>query len=56
MLVLHFLKFGSLARNVVPVGQDDDIATVSSDLKIYSAITEVWNTGWKLCLSRTIVQ
>ncbi len=45
-----------VARNIVPVSQDDDIATVSSDLKIYSAITEIRKTRWKLCLSRTIVQ
>lgn len=45
-----------VARNIVPVSQDDDIATVSSDLRIYSAITEVKNTGWKLCLARSIVQ
>jgi SIR2-like domain len=45
-----------IARNIVPVGQDDDIATVASDLKIYSAITEVRNTAWKLCLARAIVQ
>ncbi|MBV5303909.1 MAG: SIR2 family protein [Chlorobium sp.] len=44
-----------VARNIVPLSQDDDIATVSSDLRIYSAITEVRSTRWKLCLSRTIV-
>lgn len=43
-----------ISRSVVPVAQDDDILTLSQDLKHYTVVTEVPRTRWKIGVSRAI--
>jgi len=40
----------SIWKNIVPLAQDDDVQ-IFSDLKIYSVVSHVTKTGWKLALS-----
>jgi hypothetical protein len=48
MLVAH------IAKNIVPVSQDDDILPLSVDLKQYSVIAEVPRSRLKLAVTRGI--
>ena len=41
-------------RNIVPVNQDDDVCNFS-DLCMYSVVSEVKGTRWKLALSKPVL-
>lgn len=43
-----------VARNIVPLTQDDDIFDASSDATFYTVVTEIDRTRWKLGISRMI--
>jgi hypothetical protein len=43
-----------IVQNVVPVGWDDDVHDVSSDLRLYSMVADVSGTRWKLALSQSV--
>ncbi|HEY2324504.1 MAG TPA: SIR2 family protein [Thermoanaerobaculia bacterium] len=43
-----------ITENIVPVGIDDDIHEVSSDLHLFSMVASVRHTRWKLALSRYV--
>jgi len=42
-------------ENVVPIGQDDDVLNLSTDLKYYSVISELSTTRWKVAISKPII-
>lgn len=42
-------------QNVVPISQDDDVLSLTSDLKYYTVVTELKTTHWKLGISKPII-
>jgi len=40
-----------ISKNVVPVAQDDDILTLSSDIRHFTIVSEVPKTRWKIGVS-----
>lgn len=43
-----------IMENVIPLGQDDDVLTLAGDLKLYSVVTELYPSRWKVVVSRAV--
>lgn len=43
-----------IVQNIVPIGYDDDVHDVSTDLRLYSMVAAVEGTRWKLALSKRV--
>jgi hypothetical protein len=43
-----------LSENVVPLGQDDDLLRLSSDMLAYSLVAELKRTRWKVALCKNL--
>jgi hypothetical protein len=43
-----------IVQNIVPMGFDDDVHDVSTDLRLYSMVAQVPDTRWKLALSKVV--
>jgi hypothetical protein len=44
-----------IMENLVPLGKDDDVLSLSGDIKYYSLVREMSITRWKLTISSTII-
>ena len=44
-----------IMENLIPLGQDDDVLSLSSDLKYYSIVKEIPFSRWKLTISSRVV-
>jgi hypothetical protein len=44
-----------ISQNVVPLGQDDDIHRIASDVTLYSVVTQLEKARWKVALSQAIL-
>ncbi len=43
-----------IMENVVPLGQDDDVLTLSGDVRLYTVVTELRPSRWKLAVSKAV--
>ena len=43
-----------IMENIVPIAQDDDVLSLSADLKFYSVISGLSGTLWKIAIARPI--
>src|ERR1019366_1573338 len=43
-----------VVQNIVPIGFDDDVHEVSTDLRLYSMVAAIAGTRWKLALSKVV--
>lgn len=57
---LHLLSkrdkiISRIIENVLPIDKDDDVISLTSNIKYYSLITEIKNTRWKIGIASPII-